>query len=74
MHFRFRCYRTPLSKGWGLIKRFSEDIDFKVSMPAGVSRNKAKKDRSTADSDEVARVHRSHAARRSNLMPPTIPI
>ena len=26
----------------------------------------------TADSDEVARVHRSHAARRSNLMPPTI--
>jgi retron-type reverse transcriptase len=27
-----------------------------------------------ADSDEVARVHRSHAARRSNLMPPTIPI
>lgn len=37
---------TSLSKGWGLIKRFSEDIDFKVSMPAGVSRNKAKKDRS----------------------------
>ena len=22
---------TSLSKGWGLIKRFSEDIDFKVS-------------------------------------------
>ena len=38
---------TSLSKGWGLIKRFSEDIDFKVSMPGGVSRNKAKKDRST---------------------------
>jgi hypothetical protein len=37
---------TSLSKGWGLIKRFSEDIDFKVSMPDGVSRNKAKKDRS----------------------------
>jgi hypothetical protein len=30
--------------------------------------------REHADSDEVARVHRSHAARRSNLMPPTIPI
>ena len=24
---------TSLSKGWGLIKRFSEDIDFKVSIP-----------------------------------------
>jgi hypothetical protein len=36
---------TSLSKGWRLIKRFSEDIDFKVAMPAGVSRNKAKKDR-----------------------------
>ena len=37
---------TSLSKGWGPIKRFSEDIDFKVSTPAGVSRNKAKKQRS----------------------------
>jgi hypothetical protein len=37
---------TSLSKGWGLIKRFSEDIDFKVSMPAAVSRNRAKNDRS----------------------------
>jgi hypothetical protein len=24
---------TSLSKGWGLIKRFSEDIDFKLAMP-----------------------------------------
>lgn len=24
---------TSLSKGWGLIKRFSEDIDFKIDMP-----------------------------------------
>ncbi len=35
---------TSLSKGWGLIKRFSEDIDFKVRMPqaasATASRNK----------------------------------
>lgn len=38
---------TSLSKGWGLIKRFSEDIDFKVSMPAAASRNKAKNERSS---------------------------
>jgi predicted nucleotidyltransferase component of viral defense system len=38
---------TSLSKGWGLIKRFSEDIDFKVAMPATVSRNRAKNDRRT---------------------------
>jgi hypothetical protein len=37
---------TSLSKAWGLIKRFSEDIDFKVAMPPALSRNKAKKDRS----------------------------
>ncbi|MFZ2447583.1 MAG: nucleotidyl transferase AbiEii/AbiGii toxin family protein [Syntrophobacteraceae bacterium] len=28
---------TSLSKGWGLIKRFSEDIDFKVAMPLTAS-------------------------------------
>jgi hypothetical protein len=38
---------TSLSKGWGLIKRFSEDIDFKVAMPAAASRNKARNDRRT---------------------------
>ena len=37
---------TSLSKGWGLIKRFSEDIDFKVAMPARLSRNKARNERS----------------------------
>lgn len=37
---------TSLSKGWGLIKRFSEDIDFKVAMPETTSRNKAKNERS----------------------------
>ena len=31
---------TSLSKGWHLIKRFSEDIDFKVSVPAAASRSK----------------------------------
>lgn len=29
---------TSLSKGWGLISRFSEDIDFKVAMPATATR------------------------------------
>ena len=38
---------TSLSKAWGLIKRFSEDIDFKVAMPPTPSRNQAKKARST---------------------------
>ena len=37
---------TSLSKGWGLIKRFSEDIDFKVAMPSGARRSQAKKQRS----------------------------
>lgn len=37
---------TSLSKGWGPIKRFSEDIDFKVAMPAGASRSQVKKARS----------------------------
>ena len=37
---------TSLSKGWGLIKRFSEDIDFKVAVPAAISRNQAKNGRS----------------------------
>jgi hypothetical protein len=37
---------TSLSKAWGLIRRFSEDIDFKVAMPEGLSRNKAKATRS----------------------------
>lgn len=37
---------TSLSKAWGLMKRFSEDIDFKVAMPVGTSRNKARNERS----------------------------
>jgi hypothetical protein len=37
---------TSLSKGWRLIKRFSEDIDFKVAMPARTSRSQVKKARS----------------------------
>lgn len=31
---------TSLSKAWGLIKRFSEDIDFKVAIPPTVSKSK----------------------------------
>ncbi|GAB6908830.1 conserved hypothetical protein [Desulfosarcina cetonica] len=37
---------TSLSKGWGHIKRFSEDIDFKVSMPADASNAIQRKQRS----------------------------
>ena len=37
---------TSLSKGWGLIKRFSEDIDFKVTLAAATSRSKERKERS----------------------------
>lgn len=36
---------TSLSKGWGLIKRFSEDIDFKVGMPVSVNRSQDAKRR-----------------------------
>ena len=36
---------TSLSKGWGLIKRFSEDIDFKVAMPVAASRSGATRQR-----------------------------
>ena len=34
---------TSLSKAWGLIRRFSEDIDFKVTMPPA-SRNRARRE------------------------------
>jgi hypothetical protein len=37
---------TSLSKGWELIKRFSEDIDFKVGEPAGTSASRARRERS----------------------------
>jgi hypothetical protein len=36
---------TSLSKGWELIKRFSEDIDFKVGEPAGGSASRARRER-----------------------------
>jgi hypothetical protein len=36
---------TSLSKGWRLIKRFSEDIDFKIAMPPSGSRSKDRKRR-----------------------------
>jgi len=38
---------TSLSKGWGLIKRFSEDIDFKIAMPAATNKSKGRTQRST---------------------------
>ena len=34
---------TSLSKAWGLIRRFSEDIDFKVTMPPA-GRNRARRE------------------------------
>jgi Nucleotidyl transferase AbiEii toxin, Type IV TA system len=37
---------TSLSKGWELIKRFSEDIDFKVGEPATGSASRARRERS----------------------------
>ena len=36
---------TSLSKGWELIKRFSEDVDFKVGEPAGMSASRARRER-----------------------------
>jgi hypothetical protein len=36
---------TSLSKGWELIKRFSEDIDFKVGEPAAISASRARRER-----------------------------
>jgi hypothetical protein len=36
---------TSLSKGWELIKRFSEDIDFKVGEPATGSASRARRER-----------------------------
>jgi hypothetical protein len=37
---------TSLSIGWSLIKRFSEDVDFKVAMPDAPSRSNAETQRS----------------------------
>jgi hypothetical protein len=36
---------TSLSKGWELIKRFSEDIDFKVGEPSPTSASRARRER-----------------------------
>ena len=36
---------TSLSVGWGLIKRFSEDIDFKVAMPGAANPSQARAQR-----------------------------
>ena len=43
---------TSLSKGWELIKRFSEDIDFKVGESAASSASRARRER-TAYRDRV---------------------
>jgi len=36
---------TSLSVGWGLIKRFSEDIDFRVTMPAAETKSATERQR-----------------------------
>ena len=36
---------TSLAKSWDLIKRFSEDIDFKVAEPASTSASRARRER-----------------------------
>jgi nucleotidyltransferase AbiEii toxin of type IV toxin-antitoxin system len=46
---------TSLSKGWELIKRFSEDIDFKVGEPAASSASRARRER-TAYRERVLEV------------------
>ncbi|NTW52694.1 MAG: nucleotidyl transferase AbiEii/AbiGii toxin family protein [Chlorobiaceae bacterium] len=38
------CGGTSLSKAHGLLERMSEDIDFKVIVPEGLSRNEKAKD------------------------------
>lgn len=75
---------TSLSKGWGLIKRFSEDIDFKVAMPPAASATKAKNERSAyrdrvlaalaaADFELVGEVEKNNASKffAANLAYPT---
>jgi hypothetical protein len=37
---------TSLSIGWGLIKRFSEDVDFKIAMPPAATASRARAQRS----------------------------
>ena len=39
------CGGTSLSIAWGLIKRFSEDIDFKVAMPPAANTSRARAQR-----------------------------
>lgn len=36
---------TSLSIAWGIIKRFSEDIDFKIALPAGINPSRARAQR-----------------------------
>ncbi len=49
---------TSLFKGWELIKRFSEDIDFKVGEPAAASASRARRER-TAYRERVLEALRS---------------
>lgn len=42
-HYLFFAGGTSLSKGYGLISRMSEDLDFKVGLPASTSRSHLRK-------------------------------
>jgi hypothetical protein len=50
---------TSLAKGWGLIKRFSEDIDFKVAMPSTRSKAEGRRLRSSYRDEVLALLTRN---------------
>ena len=50
---------TSLAKGWGLIKRFSEDIDFKVAMPPTKTKAEGRRLRSSYREEVLALLTRN---------------
>jgi hypothetical protein len=50
---------TSLAKGWGLIKRFSEDIDFKVSMSPAKTKAEGRRLRSSYREEVLALLTRN---------------
>jgi predicted nucleotidyltransferase component of viral defense system len=50
---------TSLAKGWGLIKRFSEDIDFKVEMPPAKTKAEGRRLRSSYREEVLALLTRN---------------
>ena len=61
---------TSLAKGWGLIKRFSEDIDFKVEMLPTRSKAEGRRLRSSYRDEVLALLTRNDfELRRNNPLP-----